>query len=57
MVSVKKTFGLISQTILGLAVVDAMVVFGSMLAIMQGQAVQHIPFWDVQIKFIVSILT
>lgn len=57
MVSGKKLFKEIFQGLAFLAFADAMIVMVTMLAIAQGENVQHVPFWDAQIRFVVSILT
>lgn len=47
----------ISKGIVFLFCIDALVVILTMVAIMQGENVQHVPFWDMQIRFVIQLIS
>lgn len=52
----KKVIDNVFGTITALALLDLVIVFTTMMQIGAGEAVNHIAFWDVQIKFFAHIL-
>ncbi|MDQ3158787.1 MAG: hypothetical protein M3P98_01455 [bacterium] len=56
MLEAKSVFGMISKGLIVLAVMDLGIVMITMMAIMAGDQVQHIPFWDAQIRFIINAI-
>lgn len=46
-----------AKVALVLLLLDVMVVVFTIFAIASGETVMHVPFWDAQIKFIVSVLS
>ena len=46
----------IIDTICVLILVDIAIVFFSLLVLALGGEIQHVPFWDAQMKFVVDLL-
>lgn len=47
----------ITQTILGILIVDLTLVMILMIGVGLGEPVQHIPFWDSQVRTVVAIIS
>jgi hypothetical protein len=55
LVNNKKTMKTITNIIFTIATIDITILAFMVLGIMSGADVQHIPFWDMQLKFIISL--